>query len=148
MTLLAEQYSVKEAFIWYSILVITILIFLIYLKLNGYAKKGYTKIQAKLGREITRLEMMQKTLKDRKPHDNLKKTIFVLSSVTIALQDIGEKTTLTDVNDALKLIEKVNKQIRKLDLSENASYAKALNDIIADLNRLNSMFITIIQIIK
>lgn len=105
-------------------------------------------MQAKLGREITRLEMMQRALKDKKPHDNLKKTAFVLASVTIALQDIGEKTTLTDVNDALKLIDKITKQIKKLDLSENSVYVKALNEIIVNLNRLNSMIITIIQIIK
>ena len=148
MTLLAEQYSVTEAIIWYSILVVTIIIFILYLKFYGHAKKVYNKLQAKLGREITRLEMMQKALKDKKPHDNLKKTAFVLASVTIALQDIGEKTTLTDVNDALKLIDKITKQIKKLDLSENSVYVKALNEIIVNLNRLNSMIITIIQIIK
>lgn len=148
MTLLAEQYSVTEAIIWYSILVVTIIIFILYLKFYGHAKKEYNKMQAKLGREITRLEMMQKALKDKKPHDNLKKTAFVLASVTIALQDIGEKTTLTDVNDALKLIDKITKQIKKLDLSENSVYVKALNEIIVNLNRLNSMIITIIQIIK
>lgn len=148
MTLLAEQYSVTEAIIWYSILVVTIIIFILYLKFYGHAKKEYNKLQAKLGREITRLEMMQKALKDKKPHDNLKKTAFVLASVTIALQDIGEKTTLTDVNDALKLIDKITKQIKKLDLSENSVYVKALNEIIVNLNRLNSMIITIIQIIK
>lgn len=148
MTLLAEQYSVTEAIIWYSILVVTIIIFILYLKFYGHAKKGYNKLQAKLGREITRLEMMQKALKDKKPHDNLKKTAFVLASVTIALQDIGEKTTLTDVNDALKLIDKITNQIKKLDLSENSVYVKALNEIIVNLNRLNSMIITIIQIIK
>ena len=148
MTLLAEQYSVTEAIIWYSILVVTIIIFILYLKFYGRAKKGYNKLQAKLGREITRLEMMQKALKDKKPHDNLKKTAFVLASVTIALQDIGEKTTLTDANDALKLIDKITKQIKKLDLSENSVYVKALNEIIVNLNRLNSMIITIIQIIK
>ena len=125
MTLLAEQYSVTEAIIWYSILVVTIIIFILYLKFYGHAKKGYNKLQAKLGREITRLEMMQK-----------------------ALKDIGEKTTLTDVNDALKLIDKITKQIKKLDLSENSVYVKALNEIIVNLNRLNSMIITIIQIIK
>lgn len=148
MTLLADQYSVTEAIIWYSILVVTIIIFILYLKFYGHAKKEYNKLQAKLGREITRLEMMQKALKDKKPHDNLKKTAFVLASVTIALQDIGEKTTLTDVNDALKLIDKITKQIKKLDLSENSVYVKALNEIIVNLNRLNSMIITIIQIIK
>lgn len=111
-------------------------------------KKDIIKWQAKLGREITRLEMMQKALKDKKPYDNLKKTAFVLASVTIALQDIGEKTTLTDVNDVLKLIDKITKQIKKLDLSENSVYVKALNEIIVNLNRLNSMIITIIQIIK
>ena len=58
------------------------------------------------------------------------------------------QSTLTDVNDALKLIDKITKQIKKLDLSENSVYVKALNEIIVNLNRLNSMIITIIQIIK
>lgn len=39
MTLLAEQYSVTEAIIWYSILVVTIIIFILYLKFYGHAKK-------------------------------------------------------------------------------------------------------------
>lgn len=148
MIFLAEQYSVKEAIIWYSILVVVLILFFVYVKFHGRAKKGYNRMQMKLGREITRLEMMQKNLKDKKPSDNLKKTIFILSSVSVQLQEIGEQTTLQDVNDALKIIDKVNKLIRKLDLDDNPSYTKILNEIITNLNRLNSMIITIIQIIK
>lgn len=148
MMLLEYKYTITEAIIWYGILLLAIILFFIYLKIHGHRNKGYNKIQMKLGREITRLEIMLKNIKDKKPNDNLKKTVFVLASVSLALNDIEEKTSLSDVKDALEIIDGVNKEIKKLCLSSKEQYVQDLEKIIESLNRLNSMFITIIQIIR
>lgn len=144
----SNAYSVKEALFWYSVLFVVIIIFIIYLKFAKKFKNEYSKVQIKLGREITRLEMICKNLKDNKKLDTLKRTQFILVTVSSSLQKIKDDTNLSDTNDALKIIEEVNKKIKNIDYESKDTYLRCLNDIIEDLTALNSTFITIIQIIK
>lgn len=142
------KYSLTSALIWYGVLVLSIVVFVVYLRFFNAKNKGYKKTQAKLGREITRLEDIIKNLKKDKKIDSLRKTQMVLANFTNTLEGIATSTSLSDVNDALNLARNVSKKIKKVDTENLDLYIEQVNDIVEELSKLNSMFITIMGIIK
>ena len=67
------KYSLVTSLIWYGCLILSIIIFVIYLKFFNAKNKGYKKTQVKLGREITRLEEVVQNVKKDKRVDSLRK---------------------------------------------------------------------------
>ncbi len=143
-----SKYSLVTALIWYGVLILAIIIFVLYLKFFNAKNKGYKKTQAKLGREITRLEYVVKNIKKDNKIDSLRKTQLVLANFINTLEGIATTTSLNDVNDAIKISNQVLKKIKKVDTDDVEKYTKQVNEIIDDLSQLNSMFIIIIGIIK
>ena len=142
------KYSLVTSFIWYGCLILSIIIFVIYLKFFNAKNKGYKKTQVKLGREITRLEEVVQNVKKDKRVDSLRKTQLVLANFISTLDGIATTTSLSDVNDAINMSNQVLKKIKKVDTDDVEKYTKQVNEIIDDLSQLNSMFIIIIGIIK
>lgn len=144
-----SKYTNSEIIFWYCAFAVVVVLFVLYTKFRHHSKSGLAKGQQKLGHEITRLEMVLKASASRKkPKESLTKTSLMLASLEGQLIDLDEKTKLTDASKGLQMIANINKLIKKLDTSDMKTYQAGLQKIINELGKLNSLFITIMNILK
>ena len=142
-----NKYTNFEIIFWYSALIITIFIFVLFLKSGGTNKKFLRKDKAIIERYLSQINL--------NIDNNLNvtnKLLFDLSRtlrhLNILLNNIKETTKLDNVTKCIKHISEINKIIRRHYNLDDKVYLSNLFDMKRDLENLIEQLDNIILLIR
>ena len=142
-----NKYTNFEIIFWYSALIITIIIFIFFLKSGGTNKKFLRKDKAIIERYLSQINL---NIENNLNVTN--KLLFDLSRtlrhLNILLNNIKEITKLDNVTKCIKHIIEINKIIRRHYNLDDKVYLSNLFDMKRNLENLIEQLDTIILLIR
>ncbi len=131
-----EYYSLTETIIWYSLLVLMILIVILYYKFIKQGKLTVTKIEKAISNEVEKIE---NATEQKKQTLNISGVFHILNISKMEFIELRDKTSLPDMDEILRLSDETMALVRKREVVKlsNEESLKKLGVITKNLKEIN-----------